>query len=205
MNIVEVHDLDMPGLEPYARLTEAQLRNRLHPADGLFLCESMKVIDIALAHGLRPASFLCEEKFLPTLPPTGATVYTGRREVLRGLTGYELSRGVLCAMHRPQLPPADELLCGLDGRRRVAVMDGVVNSENTGALFRAAAALGIDAVLPLRPAEQARLPGEHGHGVPAALDMARRLPPAAAGRLRDRGHGLDRPLGADRRPLAGHD
>ena len=144
MNVVKIDNLALPELEPYARLTEAQLRNRLHADEGLFICESLKVIRVALAAGVEPVSFLCEEKFLPQVPDCGVPVYTAEREVLKGLTGYELSRGVLCCMRRP----AERIVAGvLRGARRVAVLDGVVNSENTGAIFRAAAALGIDAVL----------------------------------------------------------
>ena len=104
----------------------------------------MKVIRVALERGMVPVSFLCEEKFLNTLPDCDVPVYTAGREVLKELTGYELSRGVLCAMRRPKLPAVAEVLCGA---RRVAVVDSVVNSENTGAIFRAAASLGMDAVL----------------------------------------------------------
>ena len=144
MNIIRIESLEIEALAPYARLTERQLQNRLHPESGLFVCESMKVIHIALRQGLRPVSFLCEEKFLPEVPDCGVPVYVGAREVLKTLTGYALSRGVLCAMHRPTLPRVGEVLCGA---RRVAVLDGVVNSENTGAIFRAAASLGMDTVL----------------------------------------------------------
>ena len=144
MNIIRINDINDSALAPYARLTEAQLLNRLHPEEGLFICESMKVIRVALERGMVPVSFLCEEKFLNTLPDCDVPVYTAGREVLKGLTGYELSRGVLCAMHRPKLPAVAEVLCGA---HRVAVVDSVVNSENTGAIFRAAASLGMDAVL----------------------------------------------------------
>lgn len=160
MNVIRIASLTDEALTPYARLTEAQLLNRLHPERGMFICESMKVIRIALSRGVEPVSFLCEEKFLPQVPDCGVPVYTAEREVLRQLTGYELSRGVLACMHRPQRPSVSEVLSssllgdGLidyveGGRttRRVAVIDGVVNSENTGAIFRAAASLGIDAVL----------------------------------------------------------
>lgn len=118
--------------------------NRLHPEEGLFICESLKVIRMALAQGMVPVSFLCEEKFLPQVPDCGVPVYTAERSVLKQLTGYELSRGILCCMRRPKLPSVAEVL---HGARRVAVLDGVVNSENTGAIFRAAASLGMDAVL----------------------------------------------------------
>ena len=144
MNIVKICDLNQPELAPYARLTEAQLRNRLNPADGVFICESMKVIRVALAAGVEPVSFLCEEKFLQQVPDCGVPAYTAEREVLAGLTGYELSRGVLCCMRRPKENGVGDVL---HGARRVAVLDSVVNSENTGAIFRAAAALGLGAVL----------------------------------------------------------
>lgn len=164
VNVIHIESLADEALAPYARLTEAQLLNRLHPEAGLFICESLKVIRVALAHGLAPVSFLCEEKFLAQVPDCGVPVYTAERPVLKQLTGYELSRGVLCAMRRPRLPSvAEVLLAGEseeregsgpepDGhiyrqQRRVAVLDGVVNSENTGAIFRAAAALGMDGVL----------------------------------------------------------
>lgn len=144
MNIVHIDTLETAALAPYARLTERQLQSRLHPEEGVFVCESMKVIRVALAHGVVPVSFLCEEKFLGQVPDCGVPVYTAGRDVLRSLTGYELSRGVLCCMRRPLLPTVAAVL---EGARRVAVLDGVVNSENTGAIFRAAAALGMDGVV----------------------------------------------------------
>lgn len=144
MPTIHITDLKDPALEPYARLTERQLQSRLHPEEGVFICESLKVIRVALERGVQPVSFLCEEKFLPQVPDCDVPVYTASREVLKELTGYELSRGVLCCMRRPALPTVDGVL---DGARRVAVLDSVVNSENTGAIFRAAAALDIDAVL----------------------------------------------------------
>lgn len=151
-----IEDLSAPELAPYARLTERQLQNRLHPEEGLFVCESMKVVRVAVERGVEAVSFLCEEKFLEHVDALmcewgiDVPVYTARRETLRGLTGYELSRGVLCCMRRPKLPTADELLSLFAvhcSPCRVAVVDGVVNSENIGAIFRAAASLGIDAVL----------------------------------------------------------
>lgn len=141
---IEITSLEYPALAPYARLTEAQLLNRLHPEQGLFICESLKVIRVALEYGIVPVSFLCEEKFLPQVPDCDVPVYYGTRDLLSQLTGYALSRGILCSMRRPAQPSVEQVL---HGARRVAVLDGVVNSENTGAIFRAAAALGIDAVL----------------------------------------------------------
>ena len=153
MNIITITDLNHPELDVYARLTEAQLRNRLEPEKGVFIAESLKVVRIALENGIRPLSFLAEQKYVdeqltPLFERYGLgddiPVYTGQREVLARLTGYELSRGFLCAMRRPQLPTAEEVCAG---RRRIAVLDSVVNSTNTGAIFRAATALGIEALL----------------------------------------------------------
>lgn len=153
MNIITITDLNHPELDVYARLTEAQLRNRLEPEKGVFIAESLKVVRIALENGIHPLSFLAEQKYVdeqltPLFERYGLgddiPVYTGQREVLARLTGYELSRGFLCAMRRPQLPTAEEVCAG---RRRIAVLDSVVNSTNTGAIFRAATALGIEALL----------------------------------------------------------
>ena len=147
MDIIEIKDIDCEELAPYRSLTEAQLKNRLHPEEGIFICESIKVIRIALEHGMEPVSFLCEDKFLDTqmaeLQPS-VPVYASSREVLRQLTGYDLSRGILSAMRRPTLPSVSEVL---KDARRVAVLDTLASSENVGAIFRSAAALGIDAVL----------------------------------------------------------
>lgn len=150
MPVIHVDSLGHPGLEVYASLTEAQLRNRLDPANGVFIAESPKVINVALDAGYNPLSLLCEERHItgdasgiidryPDMP-----VYTGSRELLASLTGYTLTRGVLCAMRRP-LPPSVEEVCS--GAKRVVVIDGVVDTTNIGAIFRSAAALGIDAVL----------------------------------------------------------
>lgn len=153
MNIITITDLERPELDVYARLTEAQLRNRLEPEKGVFIAESLKVVRTALENGFCPLSFLAEQKYVdeqiaPLFARFGlddsTPVYTGQREVLARLTGYELTRGFLCAMHRPQLPTVEEVCAG---RRRIAVLDSVVNSTNTGAIFRAATALGIEALL----------------------------------------------------------
>ena len=148
--VIPVTDLSHPGLQSYARLTEAQLRNRLEPEQGIFIAESPKVIRVALDAGYEPVSLLTEEKHiagqaadivarLASLP-----VYTGSRDLLASLTGYELTRGVLCAMRRPVLPTV-ERICS--GKRRIVLVDNVVNSTNTGAILRAAAALGIEGIL----------------------------------------------------------
>ena len=148
-NIIEITSLDAPELAVYTSLTHAQLRNRLAPEKGLFIAESPKVIATALDAGLTPVSFLMERRHIegdalallarfPALP-----VYTASREILETLTGYTLTRGVLCAMRRP-LPGRPEDI--LPGARRVAVLEGVVDATNIGAIFRSAAALGLDAV-----------------------------------------------------------
>ena len=154
MNIVEVNSLDAPGLDVYGTLTEAQLRNRLEPEKGLFIAESPKVISVALDAGMQPVSLLCERKHIEgdarsiiARCPDDMPVYTGSRELLAQLTGYTLTRGVLCAMCRP-LPLPPEEVCR--NARRVVVLHGVVDTTNVGAIFRSAAALGIDAVLMTR-------------------------------------------------------
>lgn len=148
--IIPITDLSRPEVQLYSHLTEAQLRNRLEPDKGIFIAESPKVIRVALDAGCQPLSLLTEEKHLhgcaaDIISRLGdLPVYTGSRPLLASLTGYELTRGVLCAMRRPQLPSVEE---ACSGGRRVVLVDSVVNSTNTGAIFRAAAALGIDAVL----------------------------------------------------------
>ena len=149
-NIIELADLSAPELDVYARLTEAQLRCRLEPDKGVFIAESPKVIATALDAGYTPLSFLMERGHIEgdartLLARCGAVpVYTAERTVLRSLTGYELTRGVLCAMRRPALPRVEEVC---EGARRIAVLEGIVDHTNVGAIFRSAAALGIDAVL----------------------------------------------------------
>ena len=148
--IIEITDFSAPELDVYARLTEAQLLNRFEPAKGMFIAESPKVIDRALNAGCRPVSLLMERKDIegsaadiiarcPDVP-----VFTADRDVLAQLTGYHLTRGVLCAMLRPKLPSVEEVLANA---RRVAVLENVMNPTNVGAIFRSAAALGMDAVL----------------------------------------------------------
>lgn len=147
--IIEVTDLSRPELEPFARLTEAQLRNRLEPEKGIFIAESPKVIQRALDAGYEPVSLLMEQRQLAgqgrdILARCDVPVYTASRELLAQLTGYPLTRGVLCAMRRSRLPSVEELCAGA---RRVAVLEGIVDSTNIGAIFRSAAALNMDAVL----------------------------------------------------------
>ena len=149
-NIIEITDFHAPELDPYARLTQNQLRNRLEPEKGIFIAESPKVIDRALDADYKPVSLLMERKQI-TGPAAGilsrcgdAPVYTADREMLAELTGFELTRGVLCAFHRPAPRPVEELC---KNARRVAVLEGIVDSTNVGAIFRSAAALNMDAVL----------------------------------------------------------
>ena len=149
-NIIEITDFHAPELDPYARLTQNQLRSRLEPEKGIFIAESPKVISRALDAGYEPVSLLMERRQITgpaaeILTRCGdAPVYTADRELLAGLTGFELTRGVLCAFRRPA-PRSAEELC--KEARRVAVLEGIVDSTNIGAIFRGAAALGMDAVL----------------------------------------------------------
>ena len=149
-NVIEITSLQHPGVEVFSQLTEAQLRSVLHPDEALFIAESPKVIRVALQAGHQPVALLCERKHIegdaadiirqcPHL-----TIYTGNRQLLSALTGYTLTRGVLCAMRRPQLATGSEVC---RNARMVVVIDGVVDTTNIGAIFRSAAALGIDAVL----------------------------------------------------------
>lgn len=150
MPIIEIASLSHPGVELFGTLTEAQLRNRLEPEKGIFIAESPKVIRTALDAGLEPVALLCEQRHIDgdaadIVARCGdVPVYTGGRELLAALTGYTLTRGVLCAMRRPA-PETVESVC--NGARRVVVIDGVVDTTNIGAIFRSAAALGIDGVL----------------------------------------------------------
>ena len=149
-NILEISDLNDPRLAPYVSLTEAQLRNRLEPELGVFIAESPKVIHRALDAGHIPLSLLMERKHLtgqgaPIIARCGdIPVYTGEEALLAQLTGYPLTRGVLCAMRRPTLPTVEELC---RDAHRVAVLEDIVDHTNIGAIFRSAAALGMDAVL----------------------------------------------------------
>lgn len=150
MNVIEITTLGHPGVEVFASLTEAQLRNRLNPAEALFIVESPKVINTALDSGMEPVSLLCERRHIEgdaagIIERCGEIpVYTGDRELLASLTGYKLTRGVLCAMRRPAERSVEEICRDAS---RVVVIHGVVDTTNIGAIFRAAAALGIDAVL----------------------------------------------------------
>ena len=150
VNVHRLTSLQEPGAELFATLTEAQLRNRLEPEKGVFIAESPKVIRVALDAGLEPVALLCEERHLKGHAADTVErirdipLYIGDRELLAALTRYTLTRGVLCAMRRPVAKTMEEVC---EGARRVVVIDGVVDTTNIGAIFRSAAALGIDAVL----------------------------------------------------------
>ena len=150
MPIIEITSLHHPGVEIFSTLTEAQLRKEYEPEQGLFIAESPKVINVALNAGYKPIALLCERRHIES----GAAdiiarcgdipIYTGERELLASLTGYTLTRGVLCAMKRPEAPSVASVC---HNAQRVVVIEGVVDTTNIGAIFRSAAALGIDAVL----------------------------------------------------------
>ena len=151
-NMIEITDFDAPELDVYARLTEAQLLNKDHLEDGLFIAESPKVISRALDGGYEPVSVLVEKKQVledaETIAVLGkcgnVPVYTAEFEVLTKLTGFKLTRGMLCAMKRRKLPGLQEICNGCD---RIAVLENVMNPTNVGAIFRSAAALHMDAVI----------------------------------------------------------
>ena len=154
MNLIELTDFSAPELDVYARLTEAQLLNRHNLKEGLFIAESPKVIQRALDAGCEPVSILVEASHIrgesrDVIERCGdIPVFTAAFDVLTQLTGYQLTRGMLCAMRRPALPAVEEVCAGA---RRIAVLEDVMNPTNLGAIFRSAAALGMDAVL-LTPA-----------------------------------------------------
>ncbi len=153
-NIIEITDFNDPTLDVYARLTENQLLNREDPDNALFIAESPKVVERALNAGYQPVSLLVETKHIEgeakeVIARCGEVpVYTAAFDVLTQLTGFKLTRGVLCAMRRPKLPTVEEVCAGA---RRIAILENVMNPTNVGAIFRSAAALGMDAVL-LTPA-----------------------------------------------------
>ena len=149
-NIIEITDFTAPELDVYARLTEAQLLNREEPAKGMFIAESPKVIERALDAGCQPVSLLMERKHIDgqakeVIERCGdIPVYTSDLDILTKLTGFQLTRGVLCAMRRPQLKSVEETV---KDARRIVILANVMNPTNVGAIFRSAAALGMDAVL----------------------------------------------------------
>ena len=157
-DFIKIDSFDAPELDVFVRLTGAQLRNKLEPEAGVFIAESPTVIEVALNSGAVPVALLTDERLINGAvrgiidrlkeysenSGIAVPIYTAERSVLTGLTGFELTRGALCAMRRPRLPELDELL---RDAHRVAVLEGIADSTNIGAVFRAAAALGIDAVL----------------------------------------------------------
>lgn len=155
MPIIKIETLTHPGVEIFGSLTEAQLRQHTDKEHGIFIAESPKVIKVAMKAGYRPLALLCEERHITgdaasIVEQCGdIPIYTGERALLASLTGYTLTRGVLCAMQRPT-PPTVEDVC--HNARRIVVIDGVTDTTNIGAIFRSAAALGIDAVLLTRTA-----------------------------------------------------
>ena len=150
-NITKIYDFSAPELDVFVRLTGAQLRSKVEPEKGVFIAESPTVIEVAMNVGCEPVALLTDERLINGAVekiidrlPEGVPVYTATKEVLEQLTGFALTRGALCAMRRPKLPSLDELL---SGAKRVAVLENIADSTNIGAIFRSAAALGIDAVL----------------------------------------------------------
>lgn len=149
-NVIEIQNFSDPELDIYARLTEAQLMNRFDPKNAMFIAESPKVIERALDAGYVPVSLLMERKDITgqaadIIARCGEIpLFTADRDVLAQLTGYQLTRGVLCAMRRPHLPSVDEIC---KNANRIAILENVMNPTNVGAIFRSAAALGVDAVL----------------------------------------------------------
>ena len=153
-NIIEINDFNAPELDVYARLTENQLLNRHEPEKGMFIAESPKVIERALDAGCIPVSLLLEKKHIEGQAKDiiercgNIPVYTAEIDLLTKLTGFELTRGALCAMYRPQLPSIEDVC---KNAKRIAILENVMNPTNVGAIFRSAAALNMDAVL-LTPA-----------------------------------------------------
>lgn len=150
IHFTEITDFEDPALDVYARLTEAQLLNKFEPKKGMFIAESPKVIQRALDAGCVPVSLLCdrnhcnEEAAAAIIRCGDVPVFTAEENLLTKLTGFHLTRGMLCAMYRPAMPDPETLL---RGKRRVAVLENVMNPTNLGAIFRSAAALGMEAVL----------------------------------------------------------
>ncbi len=149
-SIIQITDLSTPELDIFTKLTHSQLRNRLEPEKGIFIAESPKVISRALDAGYEPVAMLTERKHIEGQANAvicrcrDIPVYTGESSLLQSLTGYELTRGVLCAMKRPKLPAVEEIC---QNARRIAILEGIVDATNVGAIFRSAAALHMDAVL----------------------------------------------------------
>ncbi|MDQ1526166.1 MAG: hypothetical protein QOG18_779 [Microbacteriaceae bacterium] len=148
MHVIQITDLDQDGLADYSRLTDVVLRRLSEPAGGLYIAESTKVISRALAAGHQPRSVLVQEQWLDDMESLLAgydvPIYVGSGELLETLTGYNLHRGALAAMHRPALAPVEQVIAGA---RRIVILEDIVDHTNVGAIFRAVAGLGADAVL----------------------------------------------------------
>lgn len=149
--IIEIDDINRPELDVYARLTEAELRNKFEQDKRIFIAESPKVIKLALDAGYKPLSLLMEAKHIAgdgaeiiAAVAEDVPVYTASREVLANITGYKLTRGILAAFRRPELPSVEELC---RNAKRIAILEEIADSTNVGAIVRSAAALGVDAVL----------------------------------------------------------
>ena len=177
MPIIEITSLSQPGVEIFSTLTEAQLRNRIEPSKGIFIAESPKVISVAMDAGYEPLALLCEQKHITGDAATiiersgNIPVYTGERELLSTLTGYTLTRGVLCAMRRPK-PRCIEEVCRK--ARRIVVVDGVVDTTNIGAIFRPRHRCRTAHSYFLRPAQSSCSKSVYGFGIPRTMDMAGR-------------------------------
>ncbi len=181
MTVERITSAQDPRLEDFVGLTDVALRRRTEPERGLYVAESEKVIRRALAVGHRPRAYLMADRWLADLADLVATaaddgvpVYVGEADVIEELTGYHLHRGALASMHRPELPSLEAVL---RGARRVFVLEDVVDHTNVGAVFRSAAALGVDAVLVTPrcadPFYRTLDPRLDGHGVPGAVDPDR--------------------------------
>lgn len=148
--IIEVSDLNSPEIKIYSGLRDAQLKKRGAETEGIFIAESIKVINYALDAGYEPVSMLMEKRCVEhqaaeTIERVGELpIYTAERDILAALTGFELTRGILCAMRRKALPPLSEVC---SGARRIVVLENIADPTNVGALFRSAAAIGMDAML----------------------------------------------------------
>ena len=208
MPVITIKSLDEPGVEVYSRLTDHQLRQDASDPNGLFIAESPKVIRVAMAAGFQPLSMLCEERHIEgdaadIIREAGdIPVYTGDRALLTELTGYKLTRGVLCAMRRKVMPtPAD--IC--KGKRRIAVIQGVCDTTNIGSIFRGRLGhrSGIAHPGQLRPAQPKGGQGIDGIGIPGSLDMDRRTCATAQRHgIQDGSHGFGAQRHLARRPEA---
>lgn len=149
-NVIKINDFDAKELDVYARLSEGQLLNRHEPEKGIFIAESPIVVERALDAGCEPISILVEDRHIKNQAKNiiercgNIPIFTAPFDVLTGITGFKLTRGMLCAMHRPKLKTVEEIC---KDKRRVAVLENIMNPTNVGAIFRSAAALNIDAVL----------------------------------------------------------